>query len=134
MSKVNDIYKVLTKKLREAISVDSFNNEQLPSKESRKEITVTSTIIIKDIFKIKSKGNTIMQEVHMGNPIFHSQIKGSDVTYNLHRTIHENFDVIDSNVAMIIKDDKEGNKIIARNLNYNPMEVRETCFCLQQPP
>ena len=62
-----------------------------------------------------------MQEVHLGNPIFHSEIKGSCVTYNLHRPIHENFDAIDSNVA-VINDDKEGNKTIASNINYNPID------------
>ena len=58
----------------------------------------------------------------MENPILHSAIKGSGVTNNLHRPIHENFDAIDSNIAMIIKDDKERHKTIANHINYNSID------------
>ena len=62
-----------------------------------------------------------MQEVHLGNPIFQSEMKGSSVIVTLHSPIHENFDTIDSNVTIIIQDYKERNKILESNLNYNPI-------------
>ena len=36
--------------------------------------------------------------------------------------MHEDFDVIDGNFTMIIKDNKEGNKIIVSNLNCIPID------------
>ena len=62
-----------------------------------------------------------MQEVHLGNPTFQSEMEGSGVIDTLHSPIHENFDTIDSNFTIIIHDYKERNKILESNLNYNPI-------------
>ena len=80
------------------------------SQESQKELIVISTIINKDIFKVKSKGNTCFQEVHLVNPIFQSEIKGSGVTDTLYSSIYEDLDAIDGNVTILIKDEKERKK------------------------
>ena len=124
ISKDNDLYRVLKKQpiIREAIFAKSFPHVHLPSPESQKELTVPSTIIIKDIIKVESQDNTSFQEVHLVNPKFQSEIKGSGVTDTLLSPIHEDFDAIDGNDPMMIKDNKERNTIIANTLNYNPID------------
>jgi len=80
-----------------------------------------------------------LQEVHLGNPIFQSEMKGSSVIVTLHSPIHENFDTIDSNVTIIIQDYKERNKILESNLKVtgiskipNPTTLHSSISSIQE--
>ena len=62
--------------IREAIPVDTFNNLQFSTKESKKELIVTTNISDKDIFKVNLKGNAPFQGVQLVNTTFQPKSKG----------------------------------------------------------
>ena len=65
-------------------------------------------------------GNTSFQDGHLVNPKFLSKIKESCVTDTPLSPIYEDFDDIVGNDPMVLKNNNEGNKIIASNFKYNP--------------
>ena len=68
----------------------------------------------KDISKIKSKGNESVQDVDVKllNPTCNSEIEGSVVIDTLTRSIVEDSDETEGNTTLIVKEDKENEKIV----------------------
>ena len=96
--------------ISEAISVDTCNNLQFSTKESKKELIVTTNIIEKCIFKVNLKGNAIFQEVHLVNTTFQPKPKEASVNDTINHPIVEDSNAFDINITLLIKDDKEGKK------------------------
>ena len=69
---------------------------------------------------MKLTGNTSFQDGHLINSKCLSKIKALGVTDTPLSPIYEDFDDILGNDPMVLKNNKEGNEIIASNFKYNP--------------
>merc|ERR1712161_139346 len=98
----------------EEITVAASDDLYFPTTESQDPTSITDNMLDKDISKIKSKGNESVQDVDVKllNPTCNSEIEGSVVIDTLTRSIVEDSDETEGNTTLIVKEDKENEKIV----------------------
>ena len=72
------------------------------------------------------KGNAIFQEVHLVNTTFQPKPKEASVNDTINHPIVEDSNAFDVNITLLIKDDKEGKKIVASGKIFDEDIVTDT--------